>query len=171
MAAANTAAPAEAPRLADQLERSFHGGAWHGPALAEILAGIDAGVATQRPVAAAHTIAEIVRHVAFWLDGAARRIGGDPVSGLAPEEDWPAAAAGTPEEAWRASLAALEAAHRRLHGIVARLDDVAFDHAVAGSDPTLRGMLLGILQHTAYHAGQIQVLARAAAGAAAGESR
>jgi uncharacterized damage-inducible protein DinB len=37
---------------------------------------------------------------------------------------------------------------------------------VAGSDPTLRGLLLGLLQHNAYHTGQIVVLAKAAKGPA-----
>src|SRR5688572_6848732 len=104
-------AAAEASRLADQLERSFHGGAWHGPALAEILTTVDAETAHRRPVAGAHTVVEIVRHVGFWLDAAARRIGGESVEGLPPEADWPAADAGTPEAVWRGSLAALEEAH------------------------------------------------------------
>ena len=36
----NIAPVAEAARFADQLERSLNGGAWHGPALAEALAGL-----------------------------------------------------------------------------------------------------------------------------------
>ena len=166
-----TPAAVEAARLADQLERSFHGGAWHGRALAEILDTIDAEVADRRPVPGAHTIAEIVRHVAFWLDAAARRIGGESVEGLPPEADWPPVEAGPADAVWRGTLAALEEAHRRLHSLVSELDDAALDHAIAGSDPSLRGMLFGILQHTAYHAGQIQLLARAAATPASGEGR
>jgi hypothetical protein len=34
---------------------------------------------------------------------------------------------------------------------------------VAGSDPTVRGLLVGILQHNAYHGGQIVLLRKAGA--------
>ena len=50
-------------RLADQLERSFRGGAWHGPALMEVLAGVDAAVARWHPEPASHSIADIVGHL------------------------------------------------------------------------------------------------------------
>jgi len=49
--------------LADQLERSFRGGAWHGPAVAETLAGIDAATAAARPLPDAHSIWENVHHL------------------------------------------------------------------------------------------------------------
>lgn len=153
-----TPANFETARLADLLERSFRGGAWHGPALAEALDGVDAAAAQRRPLAGAHSIAEIVFHVAFWLDGVRRRLVGVPADG----DDWPAAGA-TPD--WEELRAALERAHRALHAAVAGLDDARLDDAVEGSDPTVRGMLVGLLQHNAYHAGQIALLAKAAAGA------
>lgn len=150
----------ESTRLADQLERSFRGGAWHGPALAEALEGVDAAAAAARPLAAAHSIAEIVGHVAFWLDTAAGRLAGeDPARGLPEGADWPLIGEG--EDAWQGSLDALDAAHRRLHALVAALDDTALDGPVAGCDPTVRGLLLGVLQHNAYHGGQIALLRKA----------
>ncbi len=158
----------ESSRFADQLERSFRGGAWHGPSVAEALAGVSAARAHRRPLPSAHNIVELVFHITFWLDGARRRIEGETMTGLAPESDWPAAARGEsdPEAAWRAALGRLEEAHRRLHATVLELDDERLDLAVAGADPTLRGMLLGILQHNAYHAGQIALLAKAEAAGA-----
>ena len=59
-----------------------------------------------------------------------------------------------------AELAALEAAHRALHQRILDLDDVHLDEPVVGSDPTVRGMLFGVLQHNAYHAGQIALLCK-----------
>jgi len=158
----------EASRFADQLERSFRGGAWHGPSVAEALAGVSAARAHRRPLPGAHNIIELVFHIAFWLDGSRRRIEGEALTGPEPEADWPAAAGGGShsEAAWRAALGRLEEAHRRLHATVLELDDERLDLAVAGADPTLRGMLLGILQHNAYHAGQIALLAKVAAASA-----
>jgi uncharacterized damage-inducible protein DinB len=155
----------ETSRLADQLERAFRGGAWHGPSLDEALHGVDAATAAARPIGEAHSIAEITGHVAFWIDAARRRMEGEEIINVSPEVDFPPDGAKS-DEAWRATLANLEQAHRRLHAALLALDDDALDGAVAGSDPTVRGQLLGILQHNAYHAGQIVVLTKARVGSA-----
>ncbi|MGH9360312.1 MAG: DinB family protein [Thermoanaerobaculia bacterium] len=153
----------ETTRLADQLERSYRGGAWHGPSLAESLEGVDAEAAAHRSADGVHTIAEITGHAAFWIDAARRRMAGEDLTDVPPEVDFPRDGAASPE-AWRRTLAGLEQAHRGLHAALSALDDEQLDAAVAGSDPTVRGLLLGILQHNAYHAGQIALLKKARAG-------
>jgi uncharacterized damage-inducible protein DinB len=159
----STATQIEVARLADQLERSFRGGAWQGPSLLEALAGIDAEAASRRPIAGAHTIGEIAGHAAFWIDAARRRLEGDPVDDVAPEADWAAGEERT-ADGWRRVLDRLETAHRGLHARVLTLDDERLDGPAAGSDPTVRGLLLGLLQHNAYHAGQIVLLGKAEKG-------
>jgi uncharacterized damage-inducible protein DinB len=138
----------------DQFHRAFHGGAWHGPALSEVIAGVDAEAAAWKPQDAAHSIAEIVGHIAFWMEDTRRRIVGDRAGG-APEADWPALD-------WPAAVAALEAAQKGLAAALEGMDDARLDDPVPGTDPTLRGLLLGLLQHTAYHAGQASLLRRQA---------
>lgn len=161
---ANAAPVAEAARFADQLERSLRGGAWHGPALAEALAGVTADEADFRPFADAHTIRELVFHLDFWIAETLRRIEAPPDDRPDPETDWPSGevAKSRREATWKAALAHLEESHRRLKATVLALDEAGFERRVAGSDPTLRGMLLGLLQHNAYHGGQIVLLAKAA---------
>jgi uncharacterized damage-inducible protein DinB len=148
-------------KLADQLERSFRGGAWHGQALGEALAGVDAPTAAARPVAAAHSIWEIVHHLTVWYEVPRRRLDGERLQDLPPERDWPPVG-DTSAGAWKSALAALAGAHAALHARVLALADGQLEDPVAGSDPTVRGMLLGILQHNAYHAGQIVLLRKAA---------
>ncbi|MGE0639621.1 MAG: DinB family protein [Thermoanaerobaculia bacterium] len=153
-------AQSDTERFADQLERSFRGGAWHGPALGETLDGVDAATARRRPIPGSHNIFEIVSHLTFWLEETRRRIAGKQE---APSEDgWHRPDDGS-DEAWSDLLADLETAHRGLHADVRALDAERLEDTVAGSDPTLRGMLLGVLQHNAYHSGQIVLLARAGA--------
>lgn len=148
-------------RLADQLERSFRGGAWHGLAVGEALAGVDEATAAARPVAGGHSIWEIVHHLTVWYEVPRRRLDGERLQDLPAERDWPAVA-DTSAGAWRAAQAALGGAHAALHARVLALDDSQLEDPVAGSDPTVRGMLLGVLQHNAYHAGQIVLLRKAA---------
>jgi uncharacterized damage-inducible protein DinB len=151
----------EVTRLADQLERSFRGGAWHGPSVSEALDGVDAALAARRIAPGAHTIAELAGHIAFWIGESSRRIDGTPSGSVTDEQNFPSRAAGD-DAAWRRTLAELEAAHRSLHATVLALTDERLDGAVAGSDPTMRGLLLGLVQHNAYHAGQIVVLRKVA---------
>jgi uncharacterized damage-inducible protein DinB len=149
--------------LADQLERSFRGGAWHGLAVAEALAGVDEAAAAARAFAGGHSIWETVHHLTVWNEVPRRRLDGERLESLPAERDWPPVedvSAG----AWRAALAALEDAHAALHARVRDLADAQLDDPVAGSDPTVRGMLLGVLQHNAYHAGQIALLRKALGG-------
>ena len=153
----------QAENLADLLERAFRGGAWHGPAVAEALDGVDAATAAARPIAGAHSIWEIVHHLATWNEVPLRRLAGERLQNLPAECDFPPVADVSPD-AWRAALAALAGAHAALHARVRDLADAQLDDPVAGSDPTVRGMLLGVLEHNAYHAGQI-VLLRKAQGA------
>ena len=155
----------EASRLADQLERSLRGGAWHGPSLLQAVEGVDAAPATTRQVPGAHTIHEVVWHAAFWLEVGRQRIVGVPPTALAPESDWPPADV-EPEEAWRTALERLEESYRALLATVLDLADCRLDDPVSGSDPTVRGLLLGLLQHNAYHAGQVVLLRRASSGSA-----
>jgi uncharacterized damage-inducible protein DinB len=147
--------------LADQLERSFYGGAWHGLALSETLDGVDAAMAAEIPDGECHSLWQTVQHVRIWLDIARRRIEGEPgASELAPEADWPVTEEVSPA-AWKEAKAALEHAHRGLHGTVRGMDDAELANPVVGSDPTVRGLLTGILQHNAYHGGQMVLLRRA----------
>ena len=147
----------EVDRLADQLERSFHGGAWHGPGTGEVLSGIDAATAG-KSTGSGNTIVALVRHMTFWLDAARVRIagGGDVDADADWAEEGPISA-----ETWARVVTDIEEAHARLHAAVLDLSDDRLDEPVPGSDPSVRGLLLGIVQHNAYHTGQIVQIAKA----------
>ena len=159
-AARPTAGSREISRLIDQLERAYAGDAWLGMPVRELLSGVDAGSAAAHPIAGAHSIWELVSHITYWLDAAARRLGGEAVDPR-HDEDWPATPQPTAAE-WTSTLAALQASHERLLAAVRRLDERALDGPVPGHAYTRYVLLHGVLQHTLYHAGQIGLLKRAA---------
>ncbi len=70
----------ESVRLADQLRRAFEGNAWHGDSLLELLAGVDAKTAAAKPIKDAHSIWELVLHIAAWDDAVRRRTAGEAVN-------------------------------------------------------------------------------------------
>jgi len=150
----------EIERIRDQIQKAFEGGAWHGPAVRETLEGVQASRASRRPIGAAHTIWEIVLHMATWQSVVARRLGGDPVAEVPPEVDWPAVGA-TDEESWRAAVALLRTTHAELLEATRGVGEDSLDQPAVAGTSTRYVLLHGAIQHDVYHAGQIALLRRA----------
>ena len=156
----------EIERIKDQLRRGFDGDAWYGPSLADALADMPAEQAAARSLPDAHSIWEIVLHVAAWEDAVRTRLETGLVD-LPAEGDWPAVT-DTSERGWRETLARLERSHRELSETVARLSDHRLEQ-ILGSErdrPTGGGVSVyttvhGVIQHNAYHTGQIALLKKA----------
>lgn len=147
---------AEVDRLLDQLARATDDEAWHGPSLFPLLAPLSAEVAVRRPLPSRHTIWELTVHLTAWTDIARRAIQGERFD-VTPEMDWPAIA-DTSEPAWRATVDTLHASWRALQTVVESLDDQALRKRPPGRPYTVYSLLLGVIQHVAYHAGQIALL-------------
>lgn len=155
-------------RIIDLLEAAYAGSPWHGPSLSENLDGVTAAQASRR-VGAAHTIWELVLHVAAWRGEIARRLAGHE-AGSPPEGDYPPAPQGDAanEDAWRKALAWLDESQQRLLSAARAItaDDlhrpvVDYRENPSGQGATRYVTLVGVLQHDAYHSGQIGLLRRA----------
>ncbi len=154
-------------RIAEELRWSLEGTAWHGPALAELLADVEAAEVAARPLPEAHSIWEIVLHLTVWIEVSKRRLAGDPVDALAPAEDWPPVGEPT-SAAWAAARRALTSAHRELERAVLGLAERRLAEPVGGSSADAHGLLWGVVQHNAYHGGQIALLKKSLRGGAGG---
>ena len=86
-------------RLVDQLRRSAEGDAWHGPSVREALEGVTVSDASAHPIPGAHSIRELVLHMAAGIQLVLRRLNGDGRQ-LTAEEDWPAPSEAT-DDAWQ----------------------------------------------------------------------
>jgi uncharacterized damage-inducible protein DinB len=150
----------ETGRIWDLLQRSFEGDVWHGPALRPLLQDVTSHQAAARPIAGARTIWETVLHLAAHEDAVRRRIEGEPVGELPPQESWPAV---TDESApaWRRSRERFEEVHRRLRRALGAVPDARLNETVPGRDYPFYVMLYGLVQHALYHAGQIVLLQQA----------
>jgi uncharacterized damage-inducible protein DinB len=147
-----------ATSVADRIERTVNGPMWHGPALTDLLDGVPPERAASKPIAGAHSIWEIVRHITAWAEIALRRMHGEPVDPR-PEEDWPPIDGS--RESWMRDLDRLNDSHRHLAAAVRPLDDRALETTVAGQEYSLDVMLQGVVEHGTYHGGQIALLRRA----------
>jgi GNAT superfamily N-acetyltransferase/uncharacterized damage-inducible protein DinB len=150
----------EIQRIEDQLRRAFEGDAWHGPAVRELLGDVTAAKAAARPLPDAHSIWEIVLHIATWEGVVRRRLQGEAVADLPSEQDWPPVQE-TTETAWHKAMDDLDRGHRALREAIARSDEGRLAELVPGKEHSVYHMLHGIIQHDLYHAGQIAVLKKA----------
>lgn len=149
----------ESLRIADQLHRMFYAGAWHGPSVKEALDGVTAETAAAKALPDAHSIWEMIHHLRAWIAEADATVRGKKYETLKGERDWPPVINASPE-AWSDALAALEQAELSLEDAVK-----AFAPERLGEgDRSFYYLLHGICQHNAYHAGQISLLKKHAAG-------
>jgi hypothetical protein len=157
----------ELERQADQIERSWNGDAWHGPALGELTQGLSAAQAHRHHLAKAHSIWELVQHCTAWVHEVSRRLGGTEPS-LPLEGDWPEAGEAS-EVAWETARQELREAILGLARAVREMDVALLDRTVGeGRDAplltgtTFYGMLHGEVQHNLYHADQVALLRKLA---------
>jgi uncharacterized damage-inducible protein DinB len=149
----------EAVRLADQIRRAFEGNAWHGDSILELLADVSSKTAAARPIPNAHSIWEILLHIAAWDDAVRRRIGGTAVT-LTGEQNFPAVK-DTSKAAWRHAIDSAKQGHNELIKAVAAFPDSRLQEQVPGKTQSYHNfsyMFSGIVQHELYHAGQIALL-------------
>jgi len=146
--------------LVDQLQRSAEGEAWHGPSLREALGDVNIGDAERHPIAGAHSIRELVGHLAATYRLVLRRIDGDSAP-LSPEEDWPVAGGAT-EDDWRREVDRLFGLNAQARAAIGRFPpERLFEPLVANPAYSAFTQFIGLTQHDLYHAGQIVLLKRA----------
>jgi uncharacterized damage-inducible protein DinB len=149
--------------IADQLVRAHDGDPWYGDSTMSVLRGITAEQGSRRPIAQAHTVWELVLHITSWQREVVRRLRTGIVR--EPEHgDWPAVA-DTSDDAWRAALDDLVAAHRELLAEIERFPADALHTVLGGerdrplgSGVTYYVLLHGVVQHNLAHTAQISLL-------------
>lgn len=143
--------------IVEQLKLAFDGEAWHGPALMEILHGIDANKAAAHSISGAHSIWELVLHVAAWEQVITRRITRGEAITLSDEQNFGHIEQAT-EAKWREAVETLRRNHSELIKTVSSLPESGLNNGVPGKPYNVLSMLLGAVQHAAYHGGQIALL-------------
>jgi uncharacterized damage-inducible protein DinB len=159
----NESAPAA---LIGQFAATHSGDPWYGSSRSKLLDGIDANQAAAHPIPGAHSIWELVLHMAAWTNEVRRRLEGTPPADPL-EGDWPPVGPVT-REGWIRALASLNRTHTDLRSAIEALAPDRWSEPVGpvrdpalGTGVSVAGMLVGIAQHDAYHTGQVALLRRA----------
>jgi uncharacterized damage-inducible protein DinB len=146
----------ELERLEAQLQTSFEGPAWHGPSVMEVLADVTPEQAAAHPLSGAHSIWELVLHLAATYRLVLRRLQKNDAP-LTPDEDWPAVPAPTASN-WRNAIGSLQQLNRQLRSSIVGFDAQNLDQPLASESYTAYAQFIGVTQHDLYHAGQIALL-------------
>ena len=139
------------------------GRAWHGgPTPVGAVRGVTAAQARWRPARDRHNIWELMLHIAYWkyavrrhlVDAAGPRFPRSPAN-------WPAVPFRADKAAWEADKKLLAQEHEEFIRALER-----FPARLLGRRPapkrkwTYGELIVGVLAHDAYHAGQVQLLKR-----------
>jgi len=152
-------------RLLSRILREGYGpGAWHGADIKAAVAGVSAEAALRRPTAGRpstssglrHNIAEIALHHAYYVHSVRGRLTATKPEPFAlAGDDWFVLESGA-GMSWDDVQRVLEEQYTRLSKL---LDDIGAGNTtvVVDGDAALE-MILGLSCHSAYHAGQIQLI-------------
>jgi uncharacterized damage-inducible protein DinB len=151
----------EISRIVKLSRHTFKGEPWYGTALWKLLADVSAEQAAAAPTAGAHTIWQEVRHAITWRTVAIRLLNGEQVASVTEEENWPPTPA-TSAAAWKQTLDELAQTQVSLEAATGKLTDERLSEKAPEKPFSFYVLLHGVIQHDAYHAGQIAMLKKAA---------
>ncbi|MBE7178345.1 MAG: DinB family protein [Mucilaginibacter polytrichastri] len=150
--------------LKKELQKAFEGEPWHGPALVSVLKEVNPAIVNQKQ-GQSHSIAELASHLTAWAEECAERIGGKAPS-LPARGDWPEDIS-LDEAGWEKLVSELKVAQQNLLDKISTLANSDWQTWIGSGDEidpeagyTIQEMILGTIQHYAYHGGQIILLAR-----------
>jgi uncharacterized damage-inducible protein DinB len=132
-----------------------HGNCWIGTNFKETLHGVDAAMATGTIGAKGNSIWQLTTHIIYWRTTVVNRLTGSnnppPFKDfLLPEE--------LSEANWKQTLHDFEAAYHALRTAVSKIKEEQLDKPSPKEGQTFYELIMGCLQHDAYHLGQIMLL-------------
>lgn len=150
-------------KLIQELEEVLSGEPWYGPSIYDILGRVTFESAYERPLPAAHNVAEIILHMLSWTEEVMDRLNG-MTAGNPSSGDWPEPGA-PDEQKWQLWIDDLKLANVNLVKIIAGFPEAQWLEPIndkRGYAPvaTYKELVRGFIQHQIYHAGQIAVLVK-----------
>ncbi|WP_412467399.1 DinB family protein [Pedobacter sp. KLB.chiD] len=151
--------------ITNEIKKAFNGDAWHGNHVMQTLNNVNPESAFSHFVPGAHSIAEIALHLTAWTEEVSSRLIGKPAT--EPERgDWPATEERT-SRAWERIIFDFKTANEELIRVCESLKDSQWNEEVKdernpalGTGVTNAELLSGLIQHHAYHSGQIALLSK-----------
>ncbi len=145
-----------------QLEKLFvdlyDGHPWIGVNIMETLNRITAEEAKQHPFPKCNSIWEILNHMIAWRLNVMQRLGGSiPVT---PDYNYMVPVEDASDEAWKATLEQLKGTQDQWRRFLRDFNPGSFGKTYPPNGMSYYEHIHGIIQHDAYHLGQMVILAK-----------
>lgn len=148
----------ESRRIQTLFTDLYHGHPWLDVTLQDTLGSITPEQAAQRPIKDGNTIWEIVNHIIAWRQNVLRRVQGEVLE--IPENNYIEQIIDTSDDAWRKTLETLETTQKEWLYFLSTFNEADFINEYPPNNLTYYQHIHGIIQHDAYHLGQIVLLAK-----------
>jgi uncharacterized damage-inducible protein DinB len=150
----------ETERLVKSFEDLYHGNPWLDVTIMGTLENLTGVQASNRVFANRNTIWEIVNHLIAWRLNVLQRIQGNSI--ITPENNYISEIRDSSEVAWKNTIEQLKESQRKWINFLRTFDENNFELIYPANGMTYYEHIQGILQHDAYHLGQIKLLAKSA---------
>lgn len=146
----------ESQRIQTLFKDLYHGHPWLDVTLQDTLSRITWEEAFQRPVQDGNTIWEIVNHIIAWRKNVLKRVQGEVL--VTPSNNYFEEIKNPSKEAWENTLEALEYTQKEWLYFLNTFHQADFEKEYTVNKLSYYQNIHGIIQHDAYHLGQIVLL-------------
>lgn len=141
-----------------QMEFVASNNSWHA-SLTELLDSVTPEEAVWRPEGGGHTIYELAVHLAYSAEEVISRLQGNTPQ-WHEDQSWVQSPQPLTADAWESLKARIIRARQKLAEKVADMGDQRLEAPREGNKPPFLDLMLQIIHHEAFHAGQIALLRR-----------
>ena len=148
----------ETERISKLFADLYNGSPWIGVVIVPTLKKLTAKQAARRIYKDWNTIWEITNHLISWRENVLRRVQGDVIK--SPSHNYVQPVKDTSDLAWQQTMQRLEDSQNAWLSFLKKFKTSDFENIYPNNHMTYYEHLHGILQHDAYHLGQIVLLSK-----------
>ena len=148
----------ETKRTEKLFEDLYDGEPWIGVSIFDTLKDISAAQASRKIFPEWNSIWEIVNHIISWRLTVLQRVHGEVI--LSPDDNYIENIPDISEKEWKTTLKRLEDSQQQWIKFLKKFKQKDFDNIYSHNSLTYYEHIHGIMQHDAYHLGQIVLLAK-----------
>ena len=145
-------------RLSKLFTDLYNGDPWLGVTIMDTLKDISPAQACKKIAPERNSIWQIINHMISWRENVLLRVQGNQIS--SPNNNYITDITDTSQKAWKETLARLENSQQQWISFLQDFDKKSFDTIYAPNGMSYYEHINGILQHDAYHLGQIVLLSK-----------
>ena len=148
----------ETKRIQKLFEDLYDGDPWLDITLLGTLRNISTEQAVKKIAPGRNSIWQICNHLISWRENVLQRVQGKEIA--SPENNYFTDIAESSETAWQQTLQRLERSEKQWIDFLENFDESEFDTIYPGNNLSYYAHIQGIIQHDAYHLGQIVLLSK-----------